>query len=134
MKRREFFEKAGIGSAALAASAPGLSPAAGGQAGANRQEEERHDHDDHKDMDGPLSHAVVSFGQWNSEPPIDRLPNGSPRTQNNHQLIPKTVTIKAGSLDEAVDFSTAIHIWTSRKLPGLVIPPGAEHYPEEPPD
>lgn len=45
-----------------------------------------------------------------------------------------TVTIKAGSLDEAVDFSTAIHIWTSRKLPGLVIPPDAEQYPQEPPD
>lgn len=45
-----------------------------------------------------------------------------------------TLTIKAGSLDEAVDFSTAIHIWTSRRLRGLVIPPGAEQYPEEPPD
>ncbi len=45
-----------------------------------------------------------------------------------------TVTIKAGSLDEPVEFSTAIHIWTSRKLPGLVIPPDAEQYPEEPPD
>ena len=96
MKRREFFEKAGIGSAALAASVPGLSAAAGRQAAATRQDEERHDHDDHKDMDGPLSHAVVSFGQWNSEPPINRFPNNSPRTQNNHQLIPKTVTIKAG--------------------------------------
>jgi hypothetical protein len=47
---------------------------------------------------------------------------------------PDTVTIKAGSLDEAVDFTTAIHIWTSRKLPGFVIPPGAEQYAEEPPD
>jgi hypothetical protein len=45
-----------------------------------------------------------------------------------------TVTIKAGSLDEAVDFATAIHIWTSRKLPGVVIPTGAEQYAEEPPD
>jgi len=45
-----------------------------------------------------------------------------------------TVTIKAGSLDQPVDFSTAIHIWTSRKLPGLRIPPDAQQYPEEPPD
>lgn len=44
------------------------------------------------------------------------------------------LSIKAGSLDEPVDISTAIHIWTSRKLPGAVIPPGAEQYPEEPPE
>ena len=44
------------------------------------------------------------------------------------------LTIKAGSLDDPVDISKAIHIWTSRKLPGLVIPPGAEQYPEEPPE
>jgi hypothetical protein len=45
-----------------------------------------------------------------------------------------TITIKAGSLDEPVDISTAIHIWTSRKLPGVVIPPDAVQYPQEPPD
>jgi hypothetical protein len=44
------------------------------------------------------------------------------------------LSIKAGSLDEPVDLSKAIHIWTSRKLPGTVIPPGAEQYPEEPPE
>lgn len=43
-----------------------------------------------------------------------------------------TVTIKAGSLDEPVDVSTAIHIWTSRKLPGMAIPNGARQFPEEP--
>jgi hypothetical protein len=37
-------------------------------------------------------------------------------------------------LDEPVDLSKAIHIWTARKLPGTIIPPGAEQYPEEPPD
>ena len=42
------------------------------------------------------------------------------------------LSIKAGSLDEPVDFATAIHIWTSRKLPGEVIPPGAQQFPEEP--
>lgn len=45
---------------------------------------------------------------------------------------PATVTVKAGSLDQPVDFSTAIHIWTSRKLPGLAIPPGAPQFPREP--
>jgi len=44
----------------------------------------------------------------------------------------ETLTIKAGSLDEPVDFSTAIHIWTSRKLPGMVIPADAEQFPQEP--
>lgn len=43
-----------------------------------------------------------------------------------------TVTIKAGSLDEAVDFADAIHIWTSRKLPGLAIPTGARQFAEGP--
>jgi hypothetical protein len=33
-----------------------------------------------------------------------------------------------------VDMAQAIHIWTSRKLPGTVIPPDAAQYPEEPPE
>jgi hypothetical protein len=35
------------------------------------------------------------------------------------------VSLKAGLLDEPVDVSNATHIWTSRKLPGVVIPSGA---------
>jgi len=61
-------------------------------------------------------------------------PDCGSRLWHERSAAADTVTIKAGSLDEAVDFSTAIHIWTSRKLPGLVIPPDAEQYPEEPPD
>jgi hypothetical protein len=45
---------------------------------------------------------------------------------------PDTVTLKAGSLDEPVDISTAIHIWTSRRLPGTAIPDGARQFAEEP--
>ena len=44
----------------------------------------------------------------------------------------ETLTIKAGSLDEPVDFSTAIHIWTTRKLPGLIIPADAQQFLQEP--
>jgi hypothetical protein len=44
----------------------------------------------------------------------------------------KTFTIKAGALDVPVDASDAIHIWTNRKLPGIVIPSGARQFPEEP--
>jgi hypothetical protein len=44
-----------------------------------------------------------------------------------------TITIKAGALDEPVDASAAIHVWTRSKLPGIVIPPGAIQFAEEPP-
>ena len=33
---------------------------------------------------------------------------------------PDRLTVKAGSLDEPVDAAGAIHIWTSRKMPGIV--------------
>jgi hypothetical protein len=42
------------------------------------------------------------------------------------------VSIKGGSLDEPLDFSRAMHAWTSRKLPGVVIPAAARQFPEEP--
>jgi hypothetical protein len=42
------------------------------------------------------------------------------------------VSIKGGSLDTALDFSNAIHCWTARKLPGMVIPPGAKQFAGEP--
>ena len=44
----------------------------------------------------------------------------------------ENLSIKAGSLDEPVDVAQAIHIWTSRKLPGVIIPEGAKQFPEEP--
>jgi len=39
--------------------------------------------------------------------------------------------VKAGSLDEPVDISNAVHIWTSRKLPSVVIPEDARQFAEE---
>ena len=45
---------------------------------------------------------------------------------------PQIVVLKGGSLDDPVDFAAAIHIWTSRKLPGVVIPEGAKQFPREP--
>jgi len=42
------------------------------------------------------------------------------------------LTLKGGSLDQPPDLSHAIHIWTSRKLPGVIIPEGAQQFPEEP--
>jgi hypothetical protein len=46
---------------------------------------------------------------------------------------PKIVTVKAGALDTPPDALRAIHIWTSRKLPGIVVPAGAEQFSGEPP-
>lgn len=50
-----------------------------------------------------------------------------------HELDPvtETVSIKAGSLDEPIDVTNAIHVWTKRKLPGIIIPAGAKQFPAE---
>lgn len=45
---------------------------------------------------------------------------------------PATITVKGGSLDRPLDLTAAIHIWTSRKLPGVVIPDTAVRFAEEP--
>jgi len=42
------------------------------------------------------------------------------------------ISIKGGSFDEPVDVTRAVHIWTARKLPGVIIPEGARQYPGEP--
>ncbi len=42
------------------------------------------------------------------------------------------LSVKGGTLDRPVDLAPAIHIWTSRKLPGVLIPEGAPRFPEEP--
>jgi hypothetical protein len=44
----------------------------------------------------------------------------------------ETVSVKGGSLDEPPDLAAAVHIWTARKLPGVVIPDGAPRFPGEP--
>ena len=43
-----------------------------------------------------------------------------------------TISVKGGSLDEPVDLRQAMHIWTSRMLPGIIMPQGARQFPEEP--
>jgi hypothetical protein len=43
-----------------------------------------------------------------------------------------TLSVKGGSLDEPVDLAQAVHIWTSRRLPGIIVPQAAEQFPEEP--
>jgi hypothetical protein len=45
---------------------------------------------------------------------------------------PEWTSVKAGTLDQKVDFRAAQHIWTKRMLKGMVLPPKAEAYDEEP--
>ena len=51
-----------------------------------------------------------------------------------HQYDPRSdpISVKGGSLDAPPDLTHAIHIWTSRKLVGVVLPAGAATFPEEP--
>ena len=42
------------------------------------------------------------------------------------------ISVKGGSLDEPPDLRDAVHIWTARRLPGVIIPEGARQHPGEP--
>jgi hypothetical protein len=42
------------------------------------------------------------------------------------------ISLKGGTFDQPVDLHRAIHIWTRRKLPGVIIPDEAEQFPGEP--
>jgi hypothetical protein len=42
------------------------------------------------------------------------------------------VSVKGGSLDVPVDLTRTTHIWTARKLAGVVIPEGAARFAGEP--
>ena len=87
MKRREFVEKLGLGTATVAA------VGALGSVARNVSAKQEHDH---STLDGPQASARVAFGSWITDPPLDRFPNNSPRTANNHKVLPYTTTIKAG--------------------------------------
>lgn len=59
-------------------------------------------------------------------------PECGSRIWHQSSVFSETLTVKGGSLDEAVDLSEAVHIWTSRRVPGVVIPEGAKQFDEEP--
>ena len=44
----------------------------------------------------------------------------------------KTVSIKGGTLDDPPDLASAVHIWTSRKLPGVTLPDNVQQFRQEP--
>jgi hypothetical protein len=97
MKRREFVQKLGVGSAATALGAS--------RAAANTPEvpkaasRERQEHE-HRPVSGALAAATVSFGQWRTDASLDRYPPQPPIPPpppgNAHLLIPHEVTVKVG--------------------------------------
>jgi plastocyanin len=99
MKRRQFVEQLGLGSAMLAAAA--VAPSAQSKRAPSA-------HSAHKPLATPLANATVSFGAWpvgSVGAPIDRtvLPL-APFAPNVHALLPQTVTIKEGG---AVNYGIA---------------------------
>ncbi|MHA1529429.1 MAG: GFA family protein [Alphaproteobacteria bacterium] len=61
-------------------------------------------------------------------------PECGTRLFHQRSIRAQVLSIKGGSLDHGPDLSEAYHIWTASKLPGVVIPPGATCYAQEPPD
>jgi hypothetical protein len=88
MKRREFVEQLGIGSAVLAAAA--------GAAEAAQMDHAGH----HRPLIGPLASATVSFGAWpvgTVDEPLDRTVTPlAPFAANVHALLPQVALIKEG--------------------------------------
>ena len=91
MRRREFVHKLGLGSAATAAAVlaggPTVKAAPQGQ-----------DHD-HKPVKGTNATATVSFGEWRTDPPLDRFVPpavGAPPPGNVHLMVPQQATVRVG--------------------------------------
>ena len=86
MKRRQFVERLGIGSAVLAAAS--VAEAAQGE------------HGGHAALSGPLASATVSFGGWpvgTVAAPLDRTMTPlAPVAPNVHLLLPQVAVIKEG--------------------------------------
>ena len=59
-------------------------------------------------------------------------PDCGSRLWHQRRGAAETISVKGGSLDEPVDLRRAVHIWTSRMLPGIVLPEGAAQFPGEP--
>jgi hypothetical protein len=54
----------------------------------------------HKSIPSPLANATVTFGEWRTDPPLDRFEGFEPNHNMLH-ILPNEVTIKAGG---AVNF------------------------------
>jgi len=58
-------------------------------------------------------------------------PNCGSRLWHESETVTETLSIKGGSLDQPIDVSNAIHVWVTRKIPGIIIPEGAKQFPED---
>jgi hypothetical protein len=54
----------------------------------------------HQSISGPLANTTVTFGEWRTDPALDRFAPFTPDT-NMHHILPNEITIKAGG---AVNF------------------------------
>ena len=55
------------------------------------------------------------------------------RIFNTNSSRPGSVMVRAGTLDRSDELKVAAHIWTKRKMAGIVIPDGVPSWPETPP-
>lgn len=58
-------------------------------------------------------------------------PTCGSRLWHESDPVSETLSIKGGSLDKPLDVSNAIHVWVTRKLPGILIPADAKQFPED---
>jgi hypothetical protein len=47
-------------------------------------------------ISGPLANATITFGAWQTDPPLDRFPNASPPARNQHDVLPFQSFVKKG--------------------------------------
>ncbi len=55
------------------------------------------------------------------------------RVFNTNSARPGLAVLRAGSLDNSDAVRVVAHIWTKRKMDGIVIPDGVPHWPENAP-
>jgi hypothetical protein len=55
------------------------------------------------------------------------------RVYNTNSARPGSVTLRAGTLDRSNELKIVAHIWTKRKMAGVVIPVGVPSWPESAP-
>jgi hypothetical protein len=83
-----------------------------------------------------LSKGTPSYFEWSGDGDVPKrgafCPNCGTRLWHASGKNDPEPSIKAGSLDDPVDITQAIHIWTDSKLPGVDIPDGNQKFPKEP--
>jgi plastocyanin len=90
MKRREFVEKVGMGSAALLTGSV-LTNSDKGPVKPKARPQEGHEH---QQLNGNRASTTISFGQWKT--PLDRTAAAARPTDNQHLLLPFVAKVKSG--------------------------------------